>query len=135
MEDVYEPGLPNLDAFLVDLASALGPHPVLEQVARTVEFFRVLYVLNSFNGVDEAFDTAVKPFVENLVSTVSERMTLTNLGWVVKSDEVHLGNCRKRPVLLLPARRPRRGASDPWRPGARRRSSARRPASPPSRRS
>ncbi len=102
VEDVYEPGLPNLDAFLVDLASALGPHPVLEQVARTVEFFRVHYVLNSFNGIDEAFDTAVKPFVENLVSTVSERMTLTNLGWVVKSDEVHLGNCRKRPVFLSP---------------------------------
>ena len=86
VEDVYEEGLPNLDAFLVDLASALGPHPVLEQVARTVEHFRVHYVLNSFNGVEEAFDTAVKPFVENLVSTVSERMTLTNLGWIVKSD-------------------------------------------------
>ena len=110
VEDVYEPGLPNLDAFLVDLASALGPHPVLEQVARTVEHFRVHYVLNSFNGVDEAFDTAVKPFVENLVRTVSDRMTLTNLGWVVRSDEVHLGNCNKRPVLLSP-----RDAHDPSR--------------------
>ncbi len=104
VEDVYESTLPNLDAFLVDLASALGPHPVLAEVARTVEHFRVHYVLNAFNGVDEAFDTAVKPFVENLVSTVSERMTLTNLGWVVKSDEVHLGNCRKRPVLPVPTR-------------------------------
>jgi MinD-like ATPase involved in chromosome partitioning or flagellar assembly len=102
VEDVYEEGLPNLDAFLVDLAAALGPHPVLDQVARTVEYFRVHYVLNSFNGVEEAFDTAVKPFVENLVSTVSERMTLTNLGWIVKSDEIHLGNCRKRPILLAP---------------------------------
>lgn len=114
VEDVYEPGLPNLDAFLVDLAAALGDHPVLDQVARTVEHFRVHYVLNSFNGVDEAFDTAVKPFVENLVSTVSERMTLTNLGWVVRSDEIHQGNCRKRPVLLAPpdgrpASRPTRG--------------------------
>ncbi len=102
VEDVYEPALPNLDAFLVDLAGSLGPHPVLEQVARTVEHFRVHYVLNAFNGIDEAFDTAVKPFVENLVSTVSERMTLTNLGWVVKSDEIHQGNCRRRPVLLAP---------------------------------
>lgn len=102
VEDVYEPGLPNLDAFLVDLASALGPHPVLAEVARTVEHFRVHYVLNAFNGVDEAFDTAVKPFVANLVSTVSERLTLTNLGWVVKSDEIHRGNCNRRPVLLAP---------------------------------
>jgi MinD-like ATPase involved in chromosome partitioning or flagellar assembly len=102
VEDVYEEGLANLDAFLVDLAASLGPHPVLDLVARTIEHFRVHYVLNAFNGVDEAFDTAVKPFVENLVSTVSERMTLTNLGWVVRSEEVHLGNCRRRPVLLSP---------------------------------
>lgn len=102
VEDVYETALPNLDAFLVDLASALGEHPVLEEVARTVEEFRVHYVLNAFNGVDEAFDTAVKPFVENLVANVSERLTLSNLGWVVRSDEVHQGNCRRRPVTLSP---------------------------------
>ena len=48
------------------------------------------------------------------MSTVSERMTLTNLGWVVRSEEIHQGNCRKRPVLLAPpdgrpAARPTRG--------------------------
>ena len=102
VEDVYETALPNLDAFLVDLASALGENPVLDEVARTVEEFRVHYVLNSFNGVDEAFDTAVKPFVENLVANVSERLILSNLGWVVRSDEVHEGNCRRRPVTLSP---------------------------------
>jgi MinD-like ATPase involved in chromosome partitioning or flagellar assembly len=100
VEDVYEPGLPNLDAFLVDLASALGPHPLLHRLARTIEHFRVYYVLNCFDGVAEGFDTAVRPFVQNLVGTVSERLAVTNLGWVVRSDEVHRANCARRPVLL-----------------------------------
>lgn len=105
VEDVYEPGLPNLDHFLADLKASLGDDPVLETIAQAVEYFRVYYVLNGFNGVTEAFDTAVKPFVENLVATVSERLVVTNLGWVVRSDEVHRANCARRPVLLTPPAR------------------------------
>ena len=69
---------------------------------QAVEYFRVFYVLNGFNGVTEAFETAVRPFVANLVETVSERLLVTNLGWVVRSDEVHRANCARRPVLLSP---------------------------------
>jgi hypothetical protein len=56
--------------------------------------------------VTEGFDTAVKPFVENLVATVSERLLLTNLGWVVRSDAIHKGNCERRPILLQPRTAP-----------------------------
>ena len=108
VEDVYETALPNLDAFLVDLAAALGPHPLLHRIARTIENFRVFYVLNQFDGVARGFDTAVRPFVQNLVETVSERLAVTNLGWVIHSDEVHAANCARRPVLLTePAARRR----------------------------
>jgi MinD-like ATPase involved in chromosome partitioning or flagellar assembly len=102
VEDVYDPALPNLDAFLTDLKNSLGDHPILEAVASTVEYFRVFYVLNLFNGVSEAFDTAIKPFIENLTKTVSERLVVTNLGWVVKSDAIHKANCERRPILLQP---------------------------------
>ena len=105
VEDVYDPAIPNLDAFLVDLKHSLGEHPILETVAQTVEYFRVYYVLNLFNGVTDAFDTAVKPFVQNLVSTVSERLLLTNLGWVVRSEAVHKANCERKPILLQPRER------------------------------
>jgi hypothetical protein len=40
-------------------------------VQQTLDEFRVHYVLNLFNGVDDSFNTAVKPFVENLTSNVS----------------------------------------------------------------
>jgi MinD-like ATPase involved in chromosome partitioning or flagellar assembly len=100
VEDVYETALPNLDAFLVDLAASLGPHPLLHRLAHTIEHFRVYYVLNQFNGVTQGFETAIQPFVRNLVETVSERVAVTNLGWVNHSVEVHAANCARRPILL-----------------------------------
>src|SRR6185503_7062581 len=60
VEDVYDPSLPNLDAF------------------------RVHYVLNMFNGVEESFNTAVVPMVEALTRNVSGRLNMTHLGWVVQ---------------------------------------------------
>jgi hypothetical protein len=59
-------------------------------------------VLNLFNGVDDSFNTAVKPFVENLTQHVSSRCGVTNLGWITRSDAIHRANCNKIPALLLP---------------------------------
>lgn len=102
VEDVYDPAIPNIDVFLLDLMQSLGPHPVLEAIVDAVEYFRVFYVLNLFNGVVDGFETAIKPFVENLIATVSERLRVTNLGWVVRSEQIHRGNCEKKPILLQP---------------------------------
>lgn len=100
VEDVYDESISNIDAFLVDLAQSLGDNPILGLLRDTVEYFRVYYVLNMFNGVRESYETAVAPFVENLVDNVSSRLNLTNLGWVLKSDRIHDANCRRRPILL-----------------------------------
>ena len=102
VEDVYDDSVANLDAFADDLANNLGDHPVTRTVQQTLDEFRVHYVLNLFNGVDDSFNTAVKPFVENLTSNVSARCGVTNLGWITKSEAIHRGNCNKIPALLLP---------------------------------
>ena len=102
VEDVYDDSVANLDAFADDLANNLGDHPVTRTVQQTLDEFRVHYVLNLFNGVEDSFNTAVKPFVENLTSNVSARCGVTNLGWITKSEAIHRGNCNKIPALLLP---------------------------------
>ena len=102
VEDVYDDSVSNLDAFADDLANNLGDHPVTRTVQQTLDEFRVHYVLNLFNGVEDSFNTAVKPFVENLTSNVSARCGVTNLGWITRSDAIHRGNCNKIPALLLP---------------------------------
>jgi MinD-like ATPase involved in chromosome partitioning or flagellar assembly len=102
VEDVYDESIPNLDAFLVDLAQNLGEGPLLDLLRDTIEYFRVFYVLNMFNGIDESYATAVGPFVSNIVEHVSARINVTNLGWIIKSDRIHESNCVRRPILLNP---------------------------------
>lgn len=103
VEDVYDSSVPNLDVFALDLASNLGAdHPITKAVQNTVDFFRVHYVLNLFNGVEDSFTTAVKPFIDNLTHHVSSRVAITNLGWVTRSEAIHRANCDRIPALLLP---------------------------------
>lgn len=101
VEDVYDSSVQNLDVFALDLAQNLGDHPITRTVHNTLEEFRVHYVLNLFNGVEDSFNTAVKPFLDNLTSNVSSRCGVTNLGWVTRSDAIHRANCSRVPALLL----------------------------------
>lgn len=102
VEDVYDSSVQNLDAFALDLAQSLGDHPITRTVQTTIDEFRVHYVLNLFNGVDDSFNTAVKPFLDNLTRNVSARCGVTNLGWITRSDAIHRANCNRLPALLLP---------------------------------
>jgi MinD-like ATPase involved in chromosome partitioning or flagellar assembly len=101
VEDVYDSSVQNLDAFAEDLSQNLGDHPITRTVQNTIDEFRVHYVLNLFNGVEDSFNTAVKPFLDNLTHNVSARCGVTNLGWITRSDAIHRANCNRVPALLL----------------------------------
>ena len=101
VEDVYDSSVQNLDAFALDLAQNLGDHAITRTVQNTIDEFRVHYVLNLFNGVEDSFNTAVKPFLDNLTKHVSARCGVTNLGWITRSDAIHRANCNRIPALLL----------------------------------
>lgn len=100
VEDVYDESVPNLDAFVEDLRHALGDHPVVKLVQEAVASFVVHYVLNLFNGVKDSFDTAVKPFLQNLDEHVSGQLTIFNLGWVVAHEEITRASQQRVPALL-----------------------------------
>lgn len=100
VEDVYDPSIANLDDFLSQLREALGEHPILHAIADTLESFRVHYVLNMFNGIDQSYEQAVVPFVDNLTSNVSSRLHLTQLGWVVEDQRIHESNRSGFPMVL-----------------------------------
>ncbi|GAC1431392.1 MAG: hypothetical protein NVSMB68_03740 [Thermoanaerobaculia bacterium] len=103
VEDVYDGSVPNLDAFALDLLQNLGAdHPITRAVQATVDEFRVHYVLNLFNGVEDSFNSAVKPFIDNLTRNVSAHVGIANLGWVTRSDAIHRANINRIPALLMP---------------------------------
>ena len=102
VEDPYDDSIPNLDAFLADLHHALGNHPVVVALYHALEHYQVYFVLNRFDAVNEAYESAIKPFVETLTKFVSARLRITNLGWILESPEVHESNRKRRPLLLKP---------------------------------
>lgn len=111
VEDVYDESVPNLDAFVQDLRHALGEHPVVKLVQEAVASFVVHYVLNLFNGVKDSFDTAVKPFLQNLDEHVSGQLTIFNLGWVVAHDEIGRAGQQRVPALLYRESKPANAAA------------------------
>ena len=140
VEDVYDSSVPNLDAFALDLFESLGDHAITRTVQNTIDEFRVHYVLNLFNGVEDSFNTAVKPFLDNLTRNVSARSGVTNLGWITRSDAIHQANCRRIPALLLDEMKKKAKKADPLadlrslvglEPPARRPSATPRPAGAP----
>ena len=100
VEDVYDETVSNLDAFAADLGNALGDHPIVNVVTRTIDTFSVHYVLNMFNGVKESYETAIKPFTENLAENVSGSLTIVNLGWIVTHPDINKANMKRVPVML-----------------------------------
>jgi MinD-like ATPase involved in chromosome partitioning or flagellar assembly len=102
VEDVYDSGIHNLDVFVADLRHALGDHPVVKLVTNAVDTFMVYFVLNRFNGIKDSYETAVRPFVENLAENVGAHMTILNLGWIVENERIHASNIKRVPILLEP---------------------------------
>jgi MinD-like ATPase involved in chromosome partitioning or flagellar assembly len=99
-EDAYHPQSINLDGFLDALRLTIGEHPVLRLVANVIHYFRVHFVLNMFSGVEDSYETAVRPFTENLLRNVSSRLSIMNLGWIVAHEQINRANSRRVPVLL-----------------------------------
>jgi MinD-like ATPase involved in chromosome partitioning or flagellar assembly len=112
VEDVYDSSVQNLDAFALDLSQNLGDHPITRTVQSTIDEFRVHYVLNLFNGVEDSFETAVRPFINNLTNHVSARCGVTNLGWITRSDVIHRANRDRIPALLLARKAKRTSKAD-----------------------
>ncbi len=99
-EDVYDDSIQNLDSLVVELRARVGDHAAVARVASTLDFFRVHFVLNMFNGVKQSYETAIKPFVANLVENVSAHLSIQNLGWVVSDEAFTKAAVRRVPALL-----------------------------------
>lgn len=101
-EDVYDDAVPNLDYVLRDLTDVFGDQPILAALERVLEDFRVHYVLNMFDGVEEGHQNAIVPFTRNLSDNVSRHLNLTQLGWIVNDPRIHRANCAGTSILLGP---------------------------------
>ncbi|MEO8276861.1 MAG: P-loop NTPase [Thermoanaerobaculia bacterium] len=99
-EDVYDDRVQNLDAVMSELEELFGDQPLLRVLRWVIADFRVHYVLNMFNGVEESGRSAIEPFVRNIAENVSAEIEMTQLGWIVQDPRIHRANCSGMPLLL-----------------------------------
>ena len=99
-EDVYDDRVQNLDGVLRELKELFGDQPLLRVVEWVINDFRIHYVLNMFNGIEESGRSAIDPFVRNIAENVSTGLEMTQLGWIVQDPRVHRANCAGMPLLL-----------------------------------
>ena len=99
-EDVYDDRVQNLDGVLRELKELFGDQPLLRVVEWVIHDFRIHYVLNMFNGLEEGGRSAIDPFVRNIAENVSTGLEMTQLGWIVQDPRVHRANCAGIPLLL-----------------------------------
>ena len=90
----------NLDNVLRELKELFGDQPLLRVLEWVIADFRIHYVLNMFNGVEESGRSAIDPFVRSIAENVSAGLEMTQLGWIVQDPRVHRANCMGLPILL-----------------------------------
>lgn len=96
LRDILQSGLDadgrNLDDFINEAAEQHPQDTFIRVLRYYVENFKVYYVLNRFNSVAESIESTIKPLLENIFRTVSGRVGLRNLGWLVEDEEIrHAG--------------------------------------------
>lgn len=101
LEDSYGRKINHFDDFFQELDSRFPGSSILSLLKRLVDNFRVYYVLNQFNGVEESVESIIKPFVEKLYSLVSPRINITSLGWVIFNEEIRKSGEYGLPYLVL----------------------------------
>ncbi len=89
VEDGYDEQLKSLDDFLQMIADEFPDKRFVHLLRHAIEHFRVYFVLNMFDSIEESTDTVIKPFVENIYSTVSDKVVIHNLGWIVRSEAIY----------------------------------------------
>ena len=100
LEDTYKGEIKNYDEFLMRIGEHLPDNDFVARVRRLVVNYKVYYVLNEFDKVEEAADNIIRPFVENLYQNVTASLSLNNLGWVVYSEGIKKSTEEGIPFLV-----------------------------------
>ena len=99
-EDSYSEQIDNLDAFFAVVQKDFPGHPVTRLLDSMIDSFDVFFVLNRFNGIENSYQKVIQPFVENVSRSLSPRMRIQNLGWVIESERYNQANSDRVPYLL-----------------------------------
>lgn len=106
IEDVYDETFKNIDRLIEEAEEALREE-IVERLKESVWEFKVYFVLNRFNEIEESVNYVISPFLSRLSELVSSGLNVISLGWIAESNEIYESGCKKIPALLLPSSKKR----------------------------
>jgi MinD-like ATPase involved in chromosome partitioning or flagellar assembly len=86
--DDYDNEDKNFDDFLESIPDKFQNQQFKPRFKDFIQSYRVNFVLNKFNSVDESAEEIIKPFMANIFKSVSTKIVANNIGWVVSSDDI-----------------------------------------------
>jgi len=100
IEDIYDTSFNNFDDFLNQLKEAIGLTPITHYIESVLHSFKVYYILNQFNGLNQCIEKVIKPLADSIKNRVSSYVQLINLGWIVYDKTILEAGSKKIPALL-----------------------------------
>jgi len=97
----HDPDGAVFDLWLEWVRQRIGDCLLWRILERLVSSYRVFFLLNQFDSVEESADQVVRPFMERLYQSVSRRITAINMGWIVDSEEIRRSGEAGLPYLLM----------------------------------
>jgi len=101
LESGYSKRLGNFDDFFLEVDDKFQNSFILNILRQFISQYRVYFVLNQFDSVEESAENIVKPFVEKVYQAISSKISIYNLGWIVNDDEVRKSAEYGLPYLVM----------------------------------
>ena len=101
IDEAYENDGESFEGFLVKLNKKFKKNIIIRIIRQFIEDYRVYFILNQFDSVQESADKIIKPFVERIYASISSKISITNLGWLIEDREIKKSAEYGLPYLLM----------------------------------
>ncbi len=101
LEDGYDGKNFNFDDFLLEAAAHFPRNAVIPYLQRLIGNYRVYFVLNRFDSLEESAKNIVEPFTGRIGETVSAKIAIHNLGWLMEDRAIQAASEEGIPYVLM----------------------------------
>ncbi len=78
----------NYDDLIDQIDESYQDKVIVQILKNYLKNYKVYFVLNQFNDVQESADKIINPFINRIYKTVSQNLSITNLGWIMEQKMV-----------------------------------------------
>lgn len=101
IEDSYDLKEASIYKMLSRVRNNRKKNQFIRHLIRYVRDYKIYYVLNHFNSLEESVKEVIGPFVKQIASRISKSLMIRNLGWIVYEDEIMRSSQNLIPYLLF----------------------------------